>query len=306
MTRMNTDKSQLLLNKKYRLAARLRETTRNSKPETFPLPVTRYLFRPLLIALGLSILAPAASGPHAVLDLPWKSACHIQGVTVMGDHLFVSCVERFQRKALVHRYDLPGKFPDQDARPFYAPYTLDVTSGAMYHPSGLDHDDKCLWVAAAHYRSVNAESLVQCIDPDTLDRKSSFTVKDHIGGLAIMGEVIVALNWDAKTFYRFSKTGRLLGEDPNPSGIAFQDCQGVSADSMLCSGSKKVEGETAAVVDLLVFDPNSKPRWTARKESLVMDPKTPLGREGFCAFGPWWIFAPEDFPGARLYAYPSD
>ncbi|HUT55752.1 MAG TPA: DUF6454 family protein, partial [bacterium] len=170
-------------------------------------------------------------------------------------------------------------------------------------PSGLDHDGECVWVAAANYRSFLAQSRVICLDPESLAEESSFMVEDHLGALAVMGDQLVGLNWDAKAFYRFDKKGAFLGKDPSPTGLAYQNCQGLSATSILCSGSIKQQGVWSAAVDLLVFDPSSTSHWRAARRTLISVPSMNLGREAFAVSGNAWLFLPEDFPGARIYAF---
>lgn len=216
---------------------------------------------------------------------------------MMKGRLFVSCVERRQRRALVLRYDVGEGFPNSGA--LAGPKVADVTRGSMYHPSGLDHDETCLWVAAANYREFRAHSRVICLDPESMEERSSFPVEDHIGTLAKMGETLVGLNWDAKVIYRFTEKGELLGRDASPTGLSYQDCKGVAETALLCSGSNRSKG---AVVDLLLFDPGSG-HWQAPRRYLLNAPGVAFGREGFLASDGFWFFLPEDFPKARLYVF---
>jgi hypothetical protein len=220
--------------------------------------------------------------------------CHSQGITVKGGRLYVSCVERKNRKALLYSYEWPARFAE--AVELSDPLVTDVTRGRTYHPSGLDHDAECVWAALSHYRSFMARSSVICLDPKSLEGKSSFMVDDHIGALAVMGSDLVLMNWDARTFYRYSRKGDRLGRRPSPTGVAYQDCRGMSDTTILCSG--KAKGGEAASVDLLAFDPGSG--WSLSRRTLISRPGISLGREGFTVIAGHWAFLPEDFPGARL------
>ena len=246
-----------------------------------------------------------AGGPVAEIALPGGGTCHVQGVTVMGERLFVTCVDRISRRALLLSYKLPSGFPaPTSALP--EPERKDLTVGSMYHPSGLDHDGKCVWVAVANYRSFMARSKIMCLSPADLSEEKAFEVEDHIGGLAVMGETLLALNWDAKVVYRFSKDGQELGKDKSPGSVAYQDCQGVSDHEVLCSGPEKLpkKGKPAAVVELIGFDPLRKPAWKVEKQFRMVNVNTSVGNEGFAVSGPYWLFLPEDFPKARLIVYP--
>jgi hypothetical protein len=253
-------------------------------------------------APGVARTVRLDSQPDAIFDLAGVNDCHTQGMTIAGGRLFVSCVDRKHKRGMVYRFDLPSDFPAVGDR-LSAPVSVDVTSGSRYHPSGLDHDTGCVWVAAANYRSFLAQARIVCLDPDSLAEKSSFMVEDHLGALAVMGDEIVGLNWDARDFYRFDKKGTLLGKDPSPTGLAYQDCQGLSATSILCSGSIKRQGAWSAAVDTLIFDPAASPHWRAARRTLVSASSMNLGREAFAVSGNFFLFLPHDFPGARLYVF---
>lgn len=232
--------------------------------------------------------------------------CHSQGITLTHGYLFASCVERTKRRAYVYRYELRDGWRSAEA--LADPDRADVTVKSMYHPSGLDHDDDCVWVASAHYRSFMARSRVACLDPASLEEVSSFQVDDHIGTLAALGDNIAAMNWDSKNIYLYSKKGELLGKHENPAGIAFQDCRGIDDRNILCSGQGKSgdggKGRDAAAVVLLHYEPAAaKPSWTVSERTEVFNEDIALGREGFDVFDDLWLFLPGDFPEARVLGY---
>jgi hypothetical protein len=244
---------------------------------------------------------PVSTQPDAVVSLAADGACHTQGITIMDNRLFASCVDRLHRRAMIYSWPLPEGFP-AGVSELSGPMVKNVTAGAMYHPSGLDHDEQCVWVAVAHYRAAKARAKVMCLDPDTLAERSSFPVDDHIGTLAVMGETIVGWNWDAKKIYRFTKDGRPLGVETNPAQVSYQDCKGVSENKVLCNGPLPAPGQDKpAAVELLSFDGAA---WSVSRLALIASPGVSLGNEGFSPWVNYWLFLPEDFPHARLLIYP--
>lgn len=277
-----------------------RKTCRNA--------ITGLLIPLLLLLPGLTMAqqktVEVRDLPSIIIELTGQDKCHTQGADLWEDYLFITCVDRNDSRAWLYRYSLPEDFPSKGAT-LLDPETLDVTDKGRYHPSGIDHDEDCLWQASAHYRSVLARSTVMCINKETLETESSFNVKDHIGGVTIMGDKIVGLNWDSKKIYRFDKEGNELSKDDNPTGVAYQDCDGIDEKSMLCSGNDKVAGEKTPVVDRLFYD-SDKEMWSLKERAFFIYGAVPLGREGFTrTAGEDWIFVPEDYPKARLYLYPS-
>lgn len=270
------------------------------------------LFFVIVLLWGLFLSADSGEGsgkkpeseavPSLVITLPGDEACHTQGIAVTDDHLFVSCVKKKQKKAMLYQYGLPRGFPSNSSV-FDPPEITDLTRDSMYHPSGLDYDGKCLWVAVAHYRQFMASSTVTCLDPKNMSVLESWEVADHIGAVAAMGSEIVAMNWDARHIYRYSKTGAFIGKDRSPSQNAYQDCKGASKNSVICSGKVKIGGKSQAVVDLLVLDPETESHWRVDKSVLLSHPEVPLGREGFATTPDLWAFLPEDFPAPRLMIF---
>ena len=279
---------------------------------------TLLFFCALLLSGGMKATAgdsgntgdqPSASKVEALnIVLDGVGGCHSQGITLTHGYLFASCVERKKNRAFVYRYELCDGWRKAEA--LTDPDRADVTIKSMYHPSGLDHDDDCVWVASAHYRSFMARSTITCLDPASLEAVSSFPVDDHIGTLAVLGDNIAAMNWDSKNIYLFSKKGDLLGKHKNPAGVAFQDCRGIDGGNMLCSGPAKTKGagqsrDVASVV-LLHYEPTAKKLpWTVSEESQVWREDMGLGREGFDVYDGLWLFLPGDFPRARVFGYDS-
>lgn len=244
--------------------------------------------------------------PAYLIPLSGPAACHTQGLAVAGKHLFVSCVETRKKRAILYRYDLPARFP-QILAPLTAEKFVDLTQGAMYHPSGLDYDGHCLWAAVAHYRKYGARSRLMCLDPETMRENFSWEINDHIGAVAGMEGEVAALNWDARDIYLFSAGGREFFQSPAPRAVAYQDCKGSASRVLMCCGPVKFEGRWGARVDVLAAETGSPPVFRLRKSLAVITPEVSLGREGFGLFRgerTFLVFLPEDFPDARLYLFP--
>lgn len=122
---------------------------------------------------------------------------------------------------------------------------LRVDDGAnIYHPGGLDFDGRRLWTAVAEYRP-NKPSIIYSMRPRSLRPRLEFRVPDHIGGIAhdTARDRIVGLNWGSRTAYEWSREGRELRSDLNPSHyVDYQDCKYLTVEDrgerpgMLCGG----------------------------------------------------------------------
>jgi len=138
---------------------------------------------------------------------------HVQGIDVEGTTLWVSAVDREGRRGLVSRLDaVTGK----------RQHSVEVHDGARYHPGGLEIDGDDLWVPVAEYRRASS-AWIQRRDKATLALVSQFEVADHIGCLAVAGDVIWGGNWDATHLYRWRRDGTLIDKRANPTGTRYQD-----------------------------------------------------------------------------------
>ena len=253
----------------------------------------------ILFALALLLLTAAApaSAPLAVVPVSAPFACHTQGITVARGFLFVTCAQREKKRALLLRYRLPENFPAAGLT-LSAPEVTDFTRGSQWHPSGLDHDDRCLWLAVADYQPRFAHSTMLCVNPETLKVESEFPIADHIGTVAAVGGEVWGMNWDARTIYRFGKDGKPIGQAPSPSKVAFQDCSGGPVFA-LCSGPDRERKQAAAVERLTVKGSEFVSARVGRCESEGVT----VGREGFAALNGSWAFLPDDLPSARLFFF---
>ena len=175
--------------------------------------------------------------PAAVLPLPLPDSCHSQGLALDDNFLYLSCVDLKNKKGLVYRIARPGlESPNAGGQLNYQ--KLDLTIGSQYHPSGLDLNGPCLWVAMSEYHPAPANSTIICVDRESFQpvKEKRFPLADHIGALAAGKNWLMAANWDAGYFYLLDYSGKLLVKGENPTGTAFQDCKYLEGDLVLCSG----------------------------------------------------------------------
>lgn len=242
---------------------------------------------------GLCLLAILA-GP-----LPVNEPCHTQGMKIAGDALFVSCVDKERHRARLYRF----AWPEPASAPAKA---ADLTEGNRYHPSGLDRAGDCLWVAVAEYRP-RSSSRVLCLDPESLEPRSSFEVQDHIGALAAPGDRLVGFNWDAREIYLWDSSGRELDRGESPSKAAYQDCKALDAKTIVCSGIKS-RGQfffRRGVRDRIQVDPASVAGFRLSERRVIRErsrAKHLLTREAMDISGETLYFIPDDFPGADIYS----
>ena len=138
---------------------------------------------------------------------------HVQGIDVDGQMLWVSAVDRQGRRGLLSRHD---------ATTGRRLASVEVHDGARYHPGGLEVDGDELWVPVAEYRRASS-TWMQRRDKRTLALLSQFEVPDHIGCVAVAGDVIWGGNWDATHLYRWRRDGTLIDRRENRTGTRYQD-----------------------------------------------------------------------------------
>lgn len=138
---------------------------------------------------------------------------HVQGIDVEGQTLWVSAVDREGKRGVLSRHD---------AASGRRLASVEVHDGARYHPGGLEVDGDELWVPVAEYRRASS-TWVQRRDTTTLALVSQFEVDDHIGCVAVAGDVIWGGNWDATHLYRWRRDGTLIDRRENPTGTRYQD-----------------------------------------------------------------------------------
>lgn len=195
--------------------------------------------------------------PVSTIKANWNTF-HTQGLVKIGDAFYVSSVEVVSSTVRNSTttdalYDFSIDRSEGSGRgwlfKFDATGTLlgqvELTSGAQYHPGGIDYDGRWIWVAVAEYRP-NSRSHVYRIDPDTMIAELVFSVNDHIGGIVhnVHDDTLRGVSWGSRRLYTWklrnangAPTVVSSGWVPNPSWyVDYQDCHYQGVEYMLCGG----------------------------------------------------------------------
>jgi hypothetical protein len=173
---------------------------------------------------------------------------HPQGMVRIGEDFFVSSVEVTRAPAADPRQ--PG---GRDAGAGVGHLFRISADGALladlilgegdaYHPGGIDYDGHDLWVPVAEYRP-DSHAIIYRVDPRTMTATLVMRASDHIGAVVhdrATGK-LTGVSWGARRFYDWtvSPNGRVSPPRVFPnraSYIDYQDCHGLPAARMLCSG----------------------------------------------------------------------
>lgn len=228
----------------------------------------------LLLAAALTILETVAlQGPLH----------HVQGIDVEGDILWVSAVDKVQKKGFLYRLD----------RHNGAILTrTEVQDGEKFHPGGLTLDGENLWVPVAEYKR-QSSAVIQLRDKRTLRLLRQFEVADHIGCVAASGGHLYGGNWDTREIYEWDKKGKQISRRSNLTGTRYQDLKWI--DGRLVGGGLRAKGRGA--VDWL--DPKNL-EVVRRLEVEATDRGTVFTNEGMTVRGGLLYLLPEDDP-SRLF-----
>ena len=186
---------------------------------------------------------------------------------------------------------------------------IPLGEGTIYHPGGIDFDGRWLWVAVAEYRP-ESQSIIYRVDPETMQAREVWRVKDHLGALACdrSERMLHGVSWGSRRLYRWKVQGeRLIAVGParrNPSFyLDYQDCHGVSRQRMLCGGvsSYRLPGGAGGVFRLGGLELVD----LARGEPLYQLPVEVATAEGLpLTQNPFWIEPYE--AGLRGWFLPQD
>ncbi|RJP33411.1 MAG: hypothetical protein C4527_04510 [Candidatus Omnitrophota bacterium] len=210
---------------------------------------------------------------------------HVQGIVVEEGRVWVSCVDRTRRTAQIHVFELPsGRWLFGRA----------VEDGEHMHPGGIAMDGEDLWVPLATYQP-HGHTWIEQRDRSTLDLKARFPVEDHIGCLAVCGEVLIGGNWDSEDFYTWDRQGNLINKRPNPLGTRYQDIQCVG-DRLIASGLTENRG----AIDIYLLD-GFKP--LQRIVGGKTDRDVCFMHEGMAMVHDRLYLLPEDGPDSRLFVF---
>ena len=261
--------------------------------------------------------------------IPFKTH-HPQGmVRLNGDILFTS-VEIIRR---TNRYPEPQNGMDRDAgegrghlfrmsEDGALKSDIPLGEGDIYHPGGLDFDDRWLWIPVAEYRP-NSRAIIYRVDPVTLKATETFRVPDHIGAVAMHRETntLIGASWGSRRLYRWpiQPDGSVKQSDiaapptKNTSQfIDWQDCHSLPSRQMLCTGlaayarpnSTPLSIGGAELIDLAGLRPlwqTPIDLWSPSGRSMLQNPAwfepTPTGLRAW--------FMPDD-DASTLFTYEAD
>jgi hypothetical protein len=185
---------------------------------------------------------------------------HTQGLVKIGDIFYVSAVEVLAGRVsngtptdALHDFSIDRTAGAGRGWLFKFDATgallakVELTSGDVYHPGGIDYDGRHLWVPVAEYRP-NSSSNVYRVDPETLAAELVFSEADHLGGIVRNrhANTLHGVSWGSRRLYTWTlKEGGESGLpvvspgrwEPNPSFyVDYQDCHYQGIEYMLCGG----------------------------------------------------------------------
>ena len=150
---------------------------------------------------------------------------HVQGVDLDSRHIWVTSVDRVNRRGYIHQFDrTTGRFLRR----------LELTDGERYHPGGISLHGSSIWVPVAELKP-NSSAVLEEIDADTLQIRRKIHVADHLGCVAVSDRNLIAGNWDSRFLYIFDlRDGKRVRVVPNPSATPYQDMKFI--DGQLVAG----------------------------------------------------------------------
>ncbi|MCX6591062.1 MAG: DUF6454 family protein [Acidobacteria bacterium] len=233
----------------------------------------------LPILLTLLSVAEDLPAPKYIVELQTELD-HVQGIDVEANRLWVSEVQRKEKRGRVHKFELSsGKLLR----------TADVTRGVQYHPGGITLDKNSLWVPVAEYRPKSSSTILR-LDKSSLEVEETLDIADHIGAIAI-GPQLWGANWDARQIYDLrTKTPR-----DNVGGTGYQDLK--FSRGLLVGGG--LRGKTEFVIDWL--DPGTL-KLVRRIIAGRTDRGVPYTQEGMTIKGDRLYLLPED-GRSRLFVF---
>jgi hypothetical protein len=210
---------------------------------------------------------------------------HVQGIDVEDGVVWVTSVDREARKGYLARFDLAS------GRRLAM---VEVQDGERYHPGGIHLDGGAIWVPVAEYRR-DSSTWMQKRDKHTLALIAQFEVADHIGCVAVAGDVLWGGNWDSLRLYRWRKDGTRIDVRDNPTGTRYQDMKWV-AGALVGSG---LRSRTEGAIDWL--DPGDL-RVVRRIVTGATDRGVLFTHEGMAIAQQTLYLLPEDDP-SRLFQF---
>ena len=155
-----------------------------------------------------------------VIDKYKFSYGHIQGISRLYDYIYISTVDKDNKKALILKTKISKDKLEVEK-------IIDVTYEDLYHPSGLCEDAKTgkLYVAVAQYKpDVDKASVILRVDPNTMKYEKLWEVEDHIGSICVGKKYIYLFSWDGERMYILDHNGNLVSSLLRKGWGRIQDC----------------------------------------------------------------------------------
>ena len=236
---------------------------------------------PSASSLPESVAAADALTPVSVTPALGFNAYHVQGLAVTDDWFYLTGVDKYAASAWIFKVNRKSGEKVLEKS---------IAKRPDIHPSGIDYDGKYIWVAMAVYEE-DSHTYMTIVDPETLKRKVLFEVDDHIGAVARHEDLVIGANWNARDFYFFTLKGDLVDKKPSPTGIGYQDCEGVDG-FLMCTGGgflDWIDVGTWALAKRFPVD--------------VSEQGSPLSREGVSWYDGHVFFLPDDGAEGKIYEY---
>lgn len=244
----------------------------------------------LTVATAQELSAEAIEHAHLLGALDLRGELfHVQGVDLDSRHIWVTSVDRENRRGYLHEFDrATGRFLRR----------LDLTDGVRYHPGGISLHGRSIWIPVAELKP-NSSAVLEEIDADTLQIRRKIHVADHLGCVAVSDHNLIAGNWNSRLLYIFDlDDGKLVRVVPNPSAIPYQDMKFVDGQ-LVASGPLTLWSGSIDWIDW----PSMKIARTLRTG--VTDRDVPYSGEGMALKGRDLYVMPENGP-SRLFHFRLD
>jgi beta-lactamase class A len=236
-----------------------------------------------MLLAGLSAPVSYLGRPAQTIELQ-ATMDHVQGIEIDGNRLWVTWVDRDKQTGHLGEFELSsGKLLR----------SVPVHGGARFHPGGVAADGDSLWLPVAEYRA-NSSSFIQKRSKRTLALEDQWEVPDHIGCVAVAGDRVYGGNWDARQFYVWDRSGKMIVKRDNSGGTRYQDLK-MAGGRLIASGLRGSEG----AIDWL--DPSDF-RLLRRIRAGKSSRGVVLTHEGMAISGGRLYLLPEDSP-SRLFLF---
>lgn len=228
----------------------------NLRPEPLLDNNTLMLAEPEVFDIGMD---PNLFAVDVLEQYPDVTACHTQGLELVGDQIYLSCTlfgATTDRDRYSKAFLLKAKLSEVLANNGSVSWTKrNITgfaevSGAtlpLGHPSGIIHDTARggIWSANAVYKALSYTRMV-LYDESTLEPLAGaapITIEDHIGTIGLVPDGrLIGMNWDSINLYYVDPKDKSTAADDSMMKItntlttAYQDCDTWDGAHILCAG----------------------------------------------------------------------